>query len=103
MPDKDDIMNILRNHYLSLAATYAIKRIGVFGSYADDSATETSDVDLVIEFEHPIGLRFMELSGDLEHLLGKKVDILTPTGIDAIRHAHIAEQIRERIVYVETS
>jgi predicted nucleotidyltransferase len=102
MLTRDEILTMLSNHYPHLAAEYAVKRIGVFGSYASDSPTETSDIDLVIEFDHPIGFKFMELNDYLEHLLGKPVDILTPTGIADIRLAHVAQRIKEHIIYVET-
>lgn len=100
MLTRDDITTILSNHYSYLADEYGVKRIGLFGSYARNSPTYASDIDLVIEFDHPIGFRFMELSDYLENLLGKKVDILTPAGIANIRLAHVAQRIKEGIVYV---
>jgi predicted nucleotidyltransferase len=42
----------------------------------------------VIEFERPIGFKFLELSAYLEQVLGKKVDILTPAGIQGTGIAH---------------
>jgi hypothetical protein len=101
MLTKHDITTILSAHYPHLANEYAVKRIGLFGSYASDNPTDTSDIDLVIEFASPIGFKFMELNDYLEQLLGKKVDILTPTGIDSIRLAHVAQHIRENIFYGE--
>ena len=62
--------------------------------------TESSDIDLVVEFEHPIGFRFIEFSEYLETILGKRVDILTDAGIQGIRIPHVAENIKESIVYV---
>jgi len=53
----------------------------LFGSYAKGHPNESSDVDLVIEFERPIGFRFFELLDYLEALLGQKVDVLTPAEI----------------------
>jgi len=35
---------------------------------------------MVVEFERPIGFRFMELVDYLENLLEKDVDVLTPAG-----------------------
>lgn len=78
---------------------YGVARIGVFGSYARGTATETSDVDLVVEFARPIGFKFMELADYLERLLGKRVDLLTPAGIHGIRARSIAQNIAEDIVY----
>jgi predicted nucleotidyltransferase len=100
MLTKESITKVLRESYQHLAAEYGVKRIGLFGSYAKDMPTEASDIDLVVEFEHPLGFKFIELSDYLEQLLGQKVDILTPAGIQGIRIPHIAKNIGESIVYV---
>ena len=102
MRTSNDIITRLNNHYPYLAAEYAVKRIGIFGSLAHNNFTEASDVDLLIEFTRPIGLKFMELNDYLEQILGCTVDILTPAGLDNIRLPHIMQQIKERIIYVET-
>jgi predicted nucleotidyltransferase len=60
----------------------------------------TSDVDTVVEFARPIGLRFIEFAEYLESVLGKRVDVLTPAGIQGIRRDHIAEEIQRSLVYV---
>ena len=100
MLTKKEITEILREERPYLASEYGVKRIGLFGSYARDAPTEASDVDLVVAFDRPIGFRFAEFAEYLEHLLGKKVDILTPAGIQGIRVEQVAERIEESIVYV---
>ena len=100
MLTKEAITNVLRENYPYLAAEYGIKRIGLFGSYAKDLPTEASDIDLVVEFEQPLGFKFIELSEYLERLLGREVDILTPAGIQGIRIPHIAQYIKDSTVYV---
>jgi predicted nucleotidyltransferase len=70
----------------------------LFGSYAKGVPTEAGDIDLVVEFERPLGFKFIELTEYLEQLLGQKVDILTPAGIQGIRSPHIAQSIGESIV-----
>lgn len=72
----------------------------MFGSFAKGDFAETSDVDLVIEFDQPIGLRFIELVEQLEQLLGRKVDVLTPAGINGIRVKRVARDIAENVIYV---
>ena len=50
-----------------LASEYAVKRIGLFGAYAKGtSISSTSDVDIIVEFDRPIGFKFMELADYLE-------------------------------------
>ena len=100
MLSRDDMIRKLREQHAYLATEYGVSRIGVFGSYARDRATEDSDVDLVVEFARPIGFRFFDLAEYLESLLGQKVDLLTPAGIHNIRLGNIARSISESIVYV---
>ncbi len=100
MLTKNRITDLLQENYPYLKTEYGVKRIGLFGSYAKDVSGETSDVDLVIEFDRPIGFKFMALNDYLEDLLGRRVDILTPTGIQDIRIDYIAQGIQESIVYV---
>ena len=100
MLTKEEITRVLRENSPYLASEYGVKRIGLFGSYAKDMPTETSDVDIVVEFDRPIGFRFAEFAEYLESLLGKRVDVLTPAGIQGIRIERIAESIEESTVYV---
>lgn len=83
-----------------LAKEYGVARIGLFGSFAAQTASEESDIDLLVEFHAPIGLRFMELVDYLETLLGRDVDVLTPAGLQGIRVQRIADRINESLVYV---
>jgi predicted nucleotidyltransferase len=97
---RETIAQMLREEHPYLASEYGVKRIGLFGSYVKDRQTEASDIDLVVEFERPIGFKFFELSEYLERLLGQRVDLLTMAGIRSIRIPRVAEGIEESIVYV---
>lgn len=98
--NKEEIIALLRQNYPYLAAEYSVKRIGLFGSHAQGQPGEESDVDLIVEFEHPPGFRFVELAECLERLLGRKVDLLTPAGVRGIRIPWIVADIEQSIVYV---
>ncbi len=100
MLTREKITETLRENLSHLAAEYGVKRIGLFGSYAQDTPTETSDVDIVVEFDRPIGFRFVEFTEYLERILGKSVDVLTPAGIQGIRIERIAKSIEESTLYV---
>jgi predicted nucleotidyltransferase len=97
---RDKIVEILRREMPYCVSEYGVKRIGLFGSYAKGTSTKGSDIDIVVEFEKPIGLKFMEFAQYLEDLLGTGVDILTPAGIESIRIDQVARDITESIVYV---
>ncbi len=100
MLTKKEIITILKKELPYLKAIFGVKRIGLFGSSAKGTQREDSDVDIVVEFEKPIGLKFIELSDYMEKVLGKKVDILTPAGIQSIRVKKVADDIKKSIIYV---
>ncbi|MGD2157931.1 MAG: nucleotidyltransferase family protein [Anaerolineales bacterium] len=100
MLTREKITELLRQSYPYLSSEFGVKRVGLFGSYQHGSANASSDIDLVVEFERPIGLRFVELAEYLEGLFGKPVEILTPAGIEGIRNPRVAQDIEKSIVYV---
>jgi len=100
MLTKEKVTEILREKYPYLVSEYGVKRIGLFGSYAKGVQDEDSDVDIIAEFDRPIGLKFIEFTEYLEKILGKKADVLTHAGIKGIRIKRIAKDIEEKIVYV---
>jgi predicted nucleotidyltransferase len=76
------------------------KNIGLFGSWVTSKATPESDIDLIIEFDQPIGFQFIELCHELERILGKKIDVLTPVDLANIRINSVKKQIEQQIIYV---
>jgi len=98
--DKDSIKKIIRKEYPYLKNHFSIKRIGLFGSFATNTAHKNSDVDLLVEFTAPIGFKFMALAEYLENKLGRKVDLLTPDGLKTIRIKQVAEKIKKGLIYV---
>lgn len=99
---REEILKRLQDNIPYLNLRFHLKRIGIFGSVTRGGQSENSDVDIIAEFEKPVGLRFVEFTEELEKILGIKVDVLTPAGISAIRNPEIAKSIRESIVYVQT-
>ena len=100
MLNRERIFELLRARYPLLATEFGVSKIGLFGSFAKGQPDETSDIDIVVEFDRPVGFQFIELVGYLENLLGRKVDVLTPAGIQGIRIERIAKNIAESTVYV---
>ena len=91
MLTKEKITDILSEKSEYLAEVYGVKKIGLFGSYANGTYTEASDIDIIVEFETPLGFKFMEFADYLEELLGKPVDVLTVGGLQGIRIPHIVQ------------
>ncbi len=71
-------------------AELGIRSLDIFGSVARGEAAPGSDVDLLVEFDRPIGLfHFFRAQRRLEQILGCRVDLVMR---DAVR-----PQLRDRI------
>ncbi|MFV9629836.1 MAG: nucleotidyltransferase family protein [Methanosarcinales archaeon] len=76
-----------------LKKEYKVKTIGIFGSYARDEQTETSDIDVLVEFEGPVGFfKFMKLEDHLSEKLGVKVDLVTPDALKPLIKSNILQE-----------
>ena len=75
------ILNVLLAQKEILSRKYHVSKIGVFGSVARGDFTTNSDVDLLVEFDAPVGLEFVSLALFLEALLGRKVDLISKRGL----------------------
>ena len=79
-----------------LKSKYKVEKVGVFGSVTKGLNTESSDVDILVEFSEPIGFfKFLELEEYLSRAIGVKVDLVTSK---ALKPA-IKEEILKEVVY----
>ena len=98
--DKDEVIRLIKEHYDVLQTKYGVSRIGIFGSVVKGTMTEDSDLDIVVEFNKPIGFKFFRLVEYLENLFGVKVNVVTKDGIKNIRVKEVARDIERDLVYV---
>lgn len=73
-----------------------VRSLSLFGSVARDQAAPGSDVDLLVEFDRPVGyFHLFEVQDRLEALLGCKVDLITAGGLrPELRQEILAEAVR---------
>jgi predicted nucleotidyltransferase len=74
--------------------------MGVFGSAARGEATPESDVDILVDFLPDSGMslfRLDDLNGELEQLLGRKVDLASKRGLKPRVRPYVMRDLR--IVY----
>ena len=81
MITKNDILSKLRELKPALYKDYAVKEIGLFGSFTDDTFTENSDIDILVELERPIGWKFFSLELYLEKIFNRKIDLVTKNAL----------------------
>lgn len=77
-----------------LAREYGVSRLGVFGSYVRGEARDDSDVDILVEFNRPIGFfRFLELEARLSEILGANVDLVSRNALKPHIGQHILREV----------
>jgi hypothetical protein len=76
-----EIKSTLGYHKSRLFNDYPIKSMAIFGSYSRKEQTDSSDLDILVEFSDNIGIRFIDLAEELENIIGFKVDLVSKKGI----------------------
>lgn len=73
-----------------------VRSLSIFGSVARDEARPDSDVDIIAEFDGPIGyFHLFHVRRRLEEILGTTVDLTTPGGLrPELRDGILAEAVR---------
>ncbi|MDK2789711.1 MAG: uncharacterized protein PWP15_218 [Methanothermococcus sp.] len=98
MKTLNEIKKILKEHKKELKEKYKVKSMGIFGSYARKEQTESSDIDILIEFyESPDLFEFIELEDYLSNLLGVKVDLISKNGV---HNPYVKKSIEEDLTHV---
>ncbi|MEI7509096.1 MAG: nucleotidyltransferase domain-containing protein [Flavobacterium sp.] len=72
-------------------------RIGLFGSFARNEETTSSDIDIIFLLKNPIGLfTLSDLQFELEEKLHKKVDLISENGLNKF----IKERVLKDVKYI---
>ena len=88
------IMKTLNIHRKEIQR-FGVKRIGLFGSFQTNKQHKESDIDILVDFEKPVGLfEYARLKMYLEDVLGREVDLVTP---EALRKELREDILREAI------
>jgi predicted nucleotidyltransferase len=89
-----NIQNQLRQVKTHLFTKYHVNTLGLFGSVVRNDFTPESDIDMVVDFNRPIGIEFVDLANELEKLLKRKVDLVSKDGIKPKYFQEIQSEIR---------
>jgi len=86
---------------LDLKERFGVRRIGFFGSLVRNEQKETSDIDVLVEFDSRAKTfdNYMNLKFLLEEAFGRKVDLVIS---DALK-PQIRERVLEEAMYAEGS
>ncbi len=82
MKRKEEIIENLKSAKSVLMETCDINEIGIFGSYSRNEQTESSDIDILVEFRKNIGLiQLMKIENYIKNLIGENADIVIKSDI----------------------
>lgn len=79
-----------------LAAKFHVKSLGLFGSVVRDDFNPQSDIDIIVDFDQPVGIEFIDLANYMEALFLTKVDLVSRKGIKD----KYFQLIEKEIIYV---
>jgi len=96
MSNQTITLNKLKEAKLILLQNYPIKQLALFGSVSRQEDDENSDVDIMVEFVHPVGMEFIHLCYELEKILNRKVDLVSRKGIKE----KYFNEIKSDLIYV---
>jgi hypothetical protein len=96
MKTLEEIKSLLVRNKSRLSLEYGVTELAVFGSYSRNDQTEQSDIDILVDFDRPVGLEFIELAVELESLLDAKVDLVSKNGIKP----RYFEFVKNELIYV---
>ncbi len=92
-------IQILQSYSDDLEKNYYVRRLGIFGSFSKNSQTRKSDIDILVEFQKPVGFfTFFKLEKFLEKVLQSKVDLVTRNALKP----SIKKQVLDETIYVQT-
>ena len=73
---------------------YNLKSVGVFGSFSRNEEKETSDIDLLVEFEEsPNLLELIGLEQKLSDLLSRKVDLVIKKSLSPVLSDYVERDL----------
>jgi predicted nucleotidyltransferase len=87
------VLDIIKEHEDEIKKRYSVRKIGVFGSYIRNDQTESSDLDILVEFDNPTLHNFMGLVFYLEDLFQKKIDLVTTNALSPYMRPSVEEEV----------
>lgn len=93
MKSREEILGLLRRAQPELAREFGVRRLALFGSYARGDQRDDSDVDVLVEVDPSIGLRFVDLAERIEALVGIRTDVVSRRAIAPSHWALIEREL----------
>lgn len=96
MKKLSEILSELKTIKADLADRFHVSEIGIYGSVTRADFGTMSDIDILVDFDKPIGIKFIELADYIEQHLKHKVDLVSKKALKD----RFYQKIINEIVYV---
>ena len=99
MNTKHEILTFMRENLSFIKESFHVTKIGIFGSYARDEQTSTSDVDVLIELKEgakDVHMLKNNLRNYLKNAFGKSVDLAR----EKYLKSYAKDAILQDVIYV---
>jgi len=94
---RQEVINIIQHYQQELIDVYGVQSLALFGSVVRNEAGASSDIDMLVEFNRPVGLfGLFALQDRLEELFGCRVDLGTPDSLKP----RLRPAVKAELVYV---
>jgi uncharacterized protein len=93
MTTQNDIISFIEEKKEFFQEKFSLSKIGIFGSYANGRANESSDIDILIEFEGSVN-NIHKIKEEIKNIFETRFN----THIDICREKYIKPYFRELIL-----
>ena len=100
MLSRDEILSYLQKNRRHLTEQYHIKKIGIFGSFANNRYNKDSDIDIIVEFEENTDSLY-EIKQELRALLQEQFNRDVDIAREKYLKPYIKHEILKEAVFVE--
>mgnify|MGYP000995704824 CR=1 FL=1 len=87
------VLDLIKENESEIKDRYGVRKIGVFGSYARGEEKESSDIDILVEFDEPTLHNFMGLVFYLEELFVKEVHLVTNNALSPYMRSNVEKEV----------
>ncbi len=93
-----DHLEELRKKILAVLLPWGVRRVAIFGSFAQGEQTADSDLDLLVELKPshmrpPLGLKWFALEEELRHLLGREVELVSEDALSPYVRPYVEKEM----------
>lgn len=96
-PSREELIAFLKSKKAEFYREFSTQKIGIFGSFARGTATEDSDIDIVVELEKPDLYHLIGIKQTIEETFGNKADVVR---FRPNMNSTLKKQIEQDVIYV---